>query len=235
MHQKLCILIAKERNDIINAKVYTGNYQFWYKEERDQLFTDVPAVFNKYAKEEFIPKIGTELDLSIYAKVTTKNELLSSLLNQGSYSISLNMRAAFWIKAFRSSHSTGSINSFLVRQRSKRTCVLLLNSSLFWWYWICVSDCWHLTNKELNSFTVPTGVVSSEVSRLAKLLEQKLEKTKLYVGTKQTEYEYKHKECVKEIHEIDDLICKMYGLTEEETIYIKNFAYRYRVSGGVAK
>ena len=236
VHQKLCILIGKERGDIINSKFYTGNYQFWYKEERDHLFTDASAVLNKYVREDFIPKIGTELDLSIYAKVTEKKELLSSLLNQGEYSLYLNMRAAFWIKAFRSSHSSGEYKQFFCKtEEQANLCFCVLNSSLFWWYWICVSDCWHLTNKELNSFTVPIGGASAEVSKLAKMLEMKLEKTKLYVGTKQTEYEYKHKECVKEIHEIDDVICKMYGLTEEETIYIKNFAYRYRVSGGVVK
>ena len=25
--------------------------------------------------------------------------------------------------------------------------LLLLNSSLFWWYWVCVSDCWHITSE----------------------------------------------------------------------------------------
>ena len=56
---------------------------------------------------------------------------------------------------------------------------------------------------------------------------------KLYVGTKQTEYEYKHKECVDTIHQIDDYINALYGLSEEEGLYIKNFAYRYRIGGGV--
>ena len=73
----------------------------------------------------------------------------------------------------------------------------------------------------------------SIVSRLATALEDKLEETKLYVGTKQTEYEYKHKSCVNEIHDIDDYINELYGLTDAESLYIKNFAYRYRVSGGV--
>lgn len=236
VHQKLCILIGKERGDIITSKFYTGNYQFWYKEERDYLFADVPAVLNKHVKEDFIPKIGTKLDLSIYAKVTERKESLSSLLNEGEHSLSLNMRAAFWIKAFRTPHRSGEYKQFFCKTvELADLCFCVLNSSLFWWYWICVSDCWHLTNKELNNFTVPTVVVGAEVSKLAKMLENKLEKTKLYVGTKQTEYEYKHKECVKEIHKIDDLICKIYGLTEEESIYIKNFAYRYRVCGGVEK
>ena len=73
----------------------------------------------------------------------------------------------------------------------------------------------------------------TNVSRLASELERKLEETKLYVGTKQTEYEYKHKSCVEEIHAIDDYINRLYGLTDAESLYIKNFAFRYRVSGGV--
>ena len=55
----------------------------------------------------------------------------------------------------------------------------------------------------------------------------------MYVGTKQTEYEYKHKECVEVIHQVDDYINALYGLSEEEGLYIKNFAYRYRIGGGV--
>ena len=73
----------------------------------------------------------------------------------------------------------------------------------------------------------------TEVNRLAVALETQLEETKLYVGTKQTEYEYKHKECVDTIHQIDDYINALYGLSEEEGLYIKNFAYRYRIGGGV--
>lgn len=73
----------------------------------------------------------------------------------------------------------------------------------------------------------------TETDRLAIILENQLEETKLYVGTKQTEYEYKHKECVDTIHQIDDYINALYGLSEEEGLYIKNFAYRYRIGGGV--
>lgn len=47
------------------------------------------------------------------------------------------------------------------------------------------------------------------------------------------EYEYKHRACLAEIHAIDDVINSVYGLTQEESDYIKDFALRYRVSGGV--
>lgn len=69
-------------------------------------------------------------------------------------------------------------------------------------------------------------------NRLANELELRLEETKVYVGTKQIDYEYKHKACVNVIHEIDDYINTLYELTDEESIYVKNFSYRYRIGGG---
>lgn len=146
----------------------------------------------------------------------------------------LNMRAAFWIKAFLNKHTGSEYKTFKCEnQNYANFCMCLLNSSLFWWYWICVSDCWHITRKELIGFKVPETDDFTETDRLAIILENQLEETKLYVGTKQTEYEYKHKECVDTIHQIDDYINALYGLSEEEGLYIKNFAYRYRIGGGV--
>ena len=71
-----------------------------------------------------------------------------------------------------------------------------------------------------------------KATNLARDLISRLEETKVFVGTKQTEYEYKHRDCVEVIHAIDDYINDLYGLNAEESEYIKNFAYRYRTSGG---
>lgn len=232
VHQKLCVLFGK--NDGENIEVYTGNYRYWYREERQELFRTVEVVKNDFVTEKYIPKLGTKLDVSIYRKVISQDLPLMEWMKEGSDSIYLNMRAAFWIKAFRREHSGGEYKKFSCEGESAANyCMCLLNSSLFWWYWICVSDCWHITGKELRGFRVPGIQDFQEPGRLASALEMRLEETKVYVGTKQTQYEYKHKACVKEIHAIDDYIHALYGLTEEESDYIRNFAYRYRVSGGV--
>lgn len=63
-------------------------------------------------------------------------------------------------------------------------------------------------------------------------VEQRLKDTKKYIGTKQVDYEYKHKECKSEIDEIDDLLAEVYELTDEELHYIKNFALKYRIGSG---
>lgn len=233
VHQKLCILIGNKRNGM--KEVYTGNYQYWYKKERKSLFEKTSAVKNNFLTDDYIPKLGTSLDETIYQKVcsTEQRESLYHMAKAGNESVFLNMRAAFWIKAFRCFHKGSEYKRYTFSTAGEAdyfSC--LVNSSLFWWYWICISDCWHITNKELKGFMAPELEDYAAVSRLAKALEEKLEKTKEHVGTKQTEYEYKHRSCVDEIHEIDDYINKLFGLTEEESLYIKNFAYRYRVSGG---
>lgn len=234
VHQKLTILFA--RNKKTQSGIYTGSYTYWYKEERDDLFTSASAVKNNYVDELFIPKIGSKMDATIYRKICKQPKALMSLFDGGVNTVHLNMRAAFWIKAFLGEHSGSEYKKFSSSIKGNSDYAMcLFNSSLFWWYWVCVSDCWHITRKELNNFRIPAGTDFKTLGKLAYNLEKKLEETKVYVGTKQTEYEYKHKLCVDEIHAIDDYINEQFGLSKEESLHIKNFAYRYRVSGGVTK
>ena len=146
------------------------------------------------------------------------------------------MRACFWIKVFLSPHTSGEYKTFSFTSQSERNFVYcILNSSLFWWYWICISDGWHITSKEFEFFKLPNSFDVKKVFKLSSQLEKKLEETKRFIGSKQTEYEYKHKLCIFEIHQIDDYINSLYGLTETESSYIKNFALPYRTSKGVTK
>lgn len=234
VHQKLSILFAKKKGT--DRAIYSGNYTYWYKDEREDLFTSAQVVSNKYVEDKFIPKLGTKLDSDIYSKIINNKEDITSLFDNGTFSIYLNMRATFWIKAFLNKHNGSEYKEMKSSNDSfRKYAVCLLNSSLFWWYWVCVSDCWHITRKELNGFKIPIVTDYKKLDELAVALENKLEETKVYVGKKQTEYEYKHRLCIAEIHAIDDYINKLFGLTKEESLHIKNFAYRYRVSGGTAK
>lgn len=233
VHQKLCILIGKDKKS--EKTVYTGNYQYWYKQERATLFTDIQMVKNKHENEDFIPKLGTEQDIVIYKKITDTRKMQSvyDISRNGTESVYLNRREAFWMKAYREQVDDPEYKVFSFKSPIEADyCYCLINSSLFWWYWISVSDCWHVS-KDLNGFMMPTKVNMTGATELAQGLRQRLEETKVYVGTKQTQYEYKHRECLEEIRAIDDFINAAYGLTEAESNYIKNFAIRYRTSGGI--
>ena len=150
----------------------------------------------------------------------------------GEESVYLNRRETFWMKAYREKVDDPEYKVFSFHTKELADyCYCLINSSLFWWYWISTSDCWHVS-KELNEFKAPFDRDFSEATELARALQLRLEETKVYVGTKQTKYEYKHKECIPEIHQIDDYVNELYGLSDVESQYIKDFAFRYRTSGG---
>lgn len=233
VHQKLCIIIGKQKKS--RKKVYTGNYQYWYKEERSELFNRTTVVQNVFSNEDCIPKLGTDLDISIYKKIMGSNDTESVFVKsrEGNESVFLNRREAFWMKAYRKKIDDPEYKIFSFNTREEADyCYCLINSSLFWWYWISTSDCWHVS-KELNGFRAPFKGDYAICTELANALISRLEETKVFVGTKQTEYEYKHRECIREIHAIDDYINSLFGLTDEESKYIKEFAFRYRTSGGI--
>ena len=233
VHQKLTILILKL--GIQEKEIYSSNYKHWYKEERKQLLNgrEIDRI-EKYDIMNYIPKIGNKVEESIYKKIYTDGEYnLYNFQNQNGKEIYINMRATFWIKAFTFNPGSNEYKKFKYNRNEYYFILCLLNSSLFWLYWIIISDCWHITTKELKHCVLPKELKDNKIyERLYKKLENKLEKTKKYIGSKQTNYEYKHKLCKDIIDDIDDCIGKAYKLNRDEIDYCKNFALKYRVSEG---
>jgi hypothetical protein len=233
VHQKVSILYAikgKEKN-----KLYTSGYKYWYKSERNRLFED-NNVFNcDIIPDEFYPKIGSELEYNIFNKIYTDSpdNLYDLSIRNSDKSIYLNMRACYWIKAFTFNPGSNEYKAFGFKEDLYYFSMCLLNSSLFFWYWTVVSDCWHITAKELKHFYLPKSINKLNIyKKLSEKLEKKLEKTKHYIGTKQVEYEYKHRLCKDVIDQIDDNIAEVYKITSNEVNYIKNYAIKYREGRG---
>lgn len=155
VHQKLCILIGKDKKS--EKDYYTGNYQYWYKQERCNLFSDIQMVKNQYGNADFIPKLGTEQDINIYKKITDARKMKSvyAASRDGCESVYLNRREAFWMKAYREKVDDPEYKVFSFKTPIEADfCYCMINSTLFWWYWISVSDCWHVS-KDLNGFMMP--------------------------------------------------------------------------------
>ena len=232
VHQKLNILMGKKtENQKSKLKIFTSNYQYWYKEERDSLFTNLKIIENPFIYDGYIPKFGTEQDISIYRKIKNIETTISDFIQIDGLPLYLNTRAAFWIKVFfKNPNSSAYVNISFENNGIASFIYCLLNSSLFWWNWVAMSDCWHITNKELKDFKVPHIDDYSIFMDLAKRLDEDLERNKVFIGSKQVEYEYKHKYSYDIIKEINKNIYDIYNLTENESTYLDNFALKYRLS-----
>lgn len=231
VHQKLNIVIAKRGSN--QRGIYTSNYQYWYKQERENLFDNISVIENNYNQSDFIPKIGNSIEQSICNKIFSFGRTnISSFIEESEHCVHLNMRACFWVKAFTFNPGSKEYKKFSFSKEYKNFVMCVLNSSLFWFFWVVVSDCWHITTKDLNNYFIPTISDFDNYDKLSTELQNKLEETKKYIGSKQTEYEYKHRLCKDVIDKIDDEISSIYNLTTEELEYVKNFALKYRKGDG---
>ena len=233
VHQKLSIIIAQKKSDY--QGILTSSYQYWYQSERGKLFDDIKIAITNTSNKAFWPKIGNLIENSIYNKFLNLkgDDILSLNKDVETSNLYINQRGCFWMKVFTKDMHSNSYSLYKIPTEKHPFVYCLVNSSLFFLLWIIVSDGWHITNKELSFIKIPANIDNCSVwQSLMKRLEEKLEKTKVYVGTKQVDYEYKHKECKDIIDEIDNEIAKIYKLSKTQLNYIKKFGLKYRLGDG---
>ncbi|GAC1462492.1 MAG: hypothetical protein PVS3B3_11900 [Ktedonobacteraceae bacterium] len=114
-----------------------------------------------------------------------------------------------------------------------------LNSSLFYWWFIALSDCRHLNSREIENF--PLGLFNmttdnkQSLARINKLLMKDYQKNSIrkeaqYNATGKVIYdEFYPKHSKPIIDEIDRVLAKHYGFTEEELDFLINYDFKYRM------
>ncbi|MDR1478631.1 MAG: hypothetical protein LBJ00_06780 [Planctomycetaceae bacterium] len=114
----------------------------------------------------------------------------------------------------------------------------ILSSNLFWWYQQVYSNNLDLKSYEIESFPIPVKNLEPEVLRQIEKLYAKYLRDiqKNIIEHKTAEYvkvdsynEYKIRYSKPLIDLIDDTICPLYGLTQEEIEFIKNYELTFRV------
>ena len=156
-----------------------------------------------------------------------------------------NAGGRYWrlIKSFptfyqsESSNSTSTEKTFLVSSPYKDIVVCCLVSSLFYWFWRVVSNCRHLTNRELDSFVIASGLQndSETLMNLRQQYEEDLKRNKVRTVTQSKSTGeiiqdfYYMKQSKPIIDEIDKVLAKHYGFTEEELDFIINYDIKYRM------
>ena len=116
----------------------------------------------------------------------------------------------------------------------------ILNSTMFFLWWISQSDCYHLNLPEIRNFgfTINKDETEAELVELSKLLaDDMLAKSKRrvyhYKTSGRVEYDEFYMKKSKDIIDlIDKTLGKHYGLTDEEIDFIINYEIKYRIGLG---
>jgi hypothetical protein len=121
-------------------------------------------------------------------------------------------------------------------ENTAHAAMALLNSSLFYAYFIAYGDCFHLSDTQATSFPVPAAVLrDSALVALGKRLDRDLRANaeRMTINTKSgdkiTYDEFLASKSKPILDDIDRVLAKHYGFTDEELDFIVNYDIKYRM------
>ena len=226
---------------------YTTKYTRWLAEERKNLFTALVKYCDveDYSYQNIIPKIASPIFVRAIRKVRKEQPFFYAY--SGSSRCLYHNAPVNWIR----SHSfipyfcserdgegvTTQLKSLSFDSTTKvKIASSIINSSLFFIWWITNSDCYHLNQPEISSFRYTYNEKEVETicclaDRLAKDLQKKsVRRVYCYKTSGRVEYDEFYMKLSKPIiDEIDKVLAKHYGFTEEELDFIINYDIKYRM------
>jgi hypothetical protein len=229
----------------------------WLAEERDfifQAFSYLPqAALTRVA--DVLPKVETPLELKLLNKIYKiphkKSEFFISDHAAGSI-FYRNAGGRYWrlVKSFPTyfrSETGASCSStekiFKVAEENVFLFTALFSSTLFYWFWRVVSNCRHLTDRELLSFPIADTLINKtpncEIVSLAKEYEKCLKQNKFRQTTenarsgKVVQDIYRIRAAKQIIDKIDSVLATHYALSIDEIDFIVNYDIKYRMGLGV--
>lgn len=233
--------------DVIPKHYITG-LTHWATESRGLIFNELS--YQLFDSNETIAGVYPKQCSNLLASVLHKSKhctiQLPAIYANGSTSkVFYKMAGGRYWKQFKSyttyfssprSITTSAERTLSVEPVFLPAVVCALSSSFFYVFWRSISDCRNLTNRELNAFPLPEGIEKvNELKKLFKQFEVSLEKNKQRVITTSaksgeiTQDFYYIKKSKPIIDEIDKVLAKYYGFTEEELDFIINYDIKYRM------
>lgn len=219
---------------------FVTKYIKYYSCERQILFSKI--YYTSCVISESAPKLHTGIGKSVVEKVCQQKKVLGAeFVNEDT--LYYHAAPIYWNKALYNLESLESKGLNIADSYKKRTisikykdfAFLLINSSLFFYYWIAYSDCYNLTQTYIANIGIPHIQNDNVLRTLADKLNQDLNR-----NIKIAEYSYKNKGTVRFaqffpklskpiIDEIDKVLAQYYGFTEEELDFIINYDIKYRM------
>lgn len=243
----LSIIICDKGHDI-NEQIYSAGVYRTAREFRPYLFQNISSHridLRKYLLPQLslFPKYKYIIEQNIFLKLLKHKPLSNQLSNVKTSNNCITYRTAggrYW-KIFLNrpfaNESTSNKNKPLLNSFHKNIAVAILNSNLFWLFYVGYFDLYNLKDYMIFAFPyTPSPMCDSELKKLGKTLMDSYERHKVentqFIKSKQQMniFESFNPSLSKPIiDEIDKVLAKHYGFTEEELDFIINYDIKYRM------
>lgn len=222
---------------LFSTKMHRRGNEFELQRLIDNLnFVDV----NGYTMVGRIPKIGNEIEKDILVKIF-KNTPIKTFYDDKGKPIYYRTTGGRYFKVV-TNYQTGSTKEKPLYFQKQLTDAIgcILSSSLAFWFYQIYSNNLDWKTYEIENFTIPQ-LSTEDIEYLDNLYSRYLSDIEAKANTRITSGEstynvdsFKEYKIVRSkaiIDEIDDYICPLYGLTQEETDFIKNYELEFRRAG----
>ncbi|NLG27421.1 MAG: SAM-dependent methyltransferase, partial [Chloroflexi bacterium] len=224
---------------------FSTDYNRWYTVERPRLFACLQYAPTEH-QDGTVPKVGQSLERSIFVKTDCSGIVLGRLLTRdGAFVLYFHDAILYWIRATDFAPELDGYVSSHVKslsfadQTHQLVASSLLNSSIFYWRWTKTSNCRDLSLREIRAAAIPETLLSeSALLRLRDLNTRLMDdlmansqvKTRHQRLTGPVRYREFNPVLSKPIiNEIDHVLARHYGFTDEELDYIINYDIKYRM------
>ena len=245
-------IFTSQKNYKNDCCVYSTTYNRWYSEERPLVFETLSfCEISDCLRDGAIPKIGHSTAKSIMDRITNHTILSGMYSDNKQYTpVFFHNAPQYWIRAMTfvpyfwnerdGEKVSNQIKEISLGDTGESSVIAsMLSCSLFYWWFIILSDCRHLNLREVDEFPVGLERMSNSVSRkLEKLSEELMNDLKKHAVRKECNYRTTGKVIYDEFYlkyskpimdEIDRTLADHYGFTDEELDFIINYDIKYRM------
>jgi len=234
------------------AQQHSTRYSKWCAGERPALFqTLVFAPSIERLVEGSLPKLTSPIELGIIRKLASQKTRLSSHYSKGpQHRVLYSRKVGYFLQALDfephvldgqgQRRPPSEFKELPFASPSYATAALCcLNASLFYWFITVFSDCRHLNKRELNAFPADLAQMASGPGQatfaglaqrlMADLRERSEERTMRFAHDTLKVQCIIPKHSKERIDEIDRVLARHYGFTDEELDFIINYDIKYRM------
>lgn len=231
-----------------NGKTHSTNYQKWTSDNRDGLFNrPIFVEVMRTRPASWIPKIGTPLESRILTKCLTIDAAVRNFTGKSENRVYYRTDGGLYWKVFtdfapafnlngKKGHSSRETWFTTSAKDHVGPIIAALSSDIFWWWYTVTSNVRHLNPFDVQNFPIPESALADRVLReLGKRYLKDLVKNSMMLvreqkqtGTTETQ-SFKIQKSKPIIDEIDTVLARHYGFTDEELDFILNYDIKYRL------
>ena len=251
--QRVAIVLARRGNTQDAPRVFTTRYIRPTAETRPTLFEHIEySEISELAwlREGYIPKLGNQFDVAIYRTIMstalTVNDLVARTEEPRVDVFFHDSGESYWTKGLsfapvavrlgKSVRASGW-SHVSVPSRYASFLVCLVNSGLFYWYWLATSDCRHLTKGTVLDCPIPVlqrlealqtafDNLANELMNCYRQNSRLVEKRPGYASP-----EIAVRNCKSIIDRIDRVIGRAFGFEPEWIQYLVQYDAECRIAG----